>query len=159
KRNGKAFNLSGDEIQELTNSGISATVIKFLLDPSQPYSPPPPPPPPPTVRPTATTSDANTPPKNYPADTYAAQVPPEPGLYHFGDSVQTKIDIKVLLGENRKPRITKILMKKGRAIGYLLGSMAKTRINEPMPVFYIRLPEGKGIEEVVLLALEQTEER
>src|SRR5262249_27260117 len=112
-----------------------------------------------TVRPTATTSDANTPPKNYPADTYAAQVPPEPGLYHFGDSVQTKIDIKVLLGENRKPRITKILMKNGRAIDYLWASMAKTPFKELMPVLYRRLTEGKGIEEVVLLAIEQTEER
>ena len=40
KKNGKAFDLSTDELLELKKAGVSDTVIKFLLDPSQPYTPP-----------------------------------------------------------------------------------------------------------------------
>src|SRR5215467_4866953 len=46
KKNGKPFNLSTDELVALKKSGVSENVIKYLLDPSQPYSPPAPPPPP-----------------------------------------------------------------------------------------------------------------
>ena len=160
RRNGKAFNLSGEEIQELTNSGISATVVKFLLDPSQPYAPPAPPAPPTPAGPSpAGIPDVRPPARTYPADPYASRVPSDPGLYHFVDGVPTKSDLKLLLGENQGAGITKVLMKKGKAIGYLLGPNAKTRIKEPAPVFYMRLPEGKAIEEVVLLALEQMKER
>src|SRR5437879_3310381 len=44
KKNNKAFDLSPDELIELRKSGVSDTVIKYLLDPAQPYAPPPPPP-------------------------------------------------------------------------------------------------------------------
>jgi len=40
KRNGKAFDLNTDEILVLKKSGVSETVIKYLLDPSLPYSTP-----------------------------------------------------------------------------------------------------------------------
>src|SRR5271155_1026190 len=43
KRNAKAFDLNSDEIVALKKSGVSDTVIKYLLDPSLPYSPPAPP--------------------------------------------------------------------------------------------------------------------
>src|SRR5450755_4995385 len=46
KKNGKAFDLSTEELLELKKSGVSDNIIKYLLDPSQPYSPPPPPTPP-----------------------------------------------------------------------------------------------------------------
>src|ERR1017187_9753604 len=46
KKNGKAFDLSTEELLELKKSGVSDNIIKFLLDPSQPYTPPAPPPPP-----------------------------------------------------------------------------------------------------------------
>src|SRR5215813_2526699 len=54
KKNNRPFNLSSAEIRELSESGISTTVIKYLIDPSQPYSAPPPaapPPPPPATSP------------------------------------------------------------------------------------------------------------
>src|SRR4026209_1575761 len=47
KKSGKAFDLSTDELVELRRTGIGESIIKFLLDPSQPYTPPAPPPPPP----------------------------------------------------------------------------------------------------------------
>jgi len=148
KKNAKAFNLSTEEVLELRNVGLSDNVVKFLLDPSQPYTPPAPaPPPPPGGNPAP-----RTPPKNYPADAYAAQVPSDPGLYRFSDASFMKTDIKLLLGEKQSAGVGKVAMRKGRAIGYLLEPMAKTRINEPAPSFYMRLPEGKAIEEVVLIA-------
>jgi hypothetical protein len=157
KKNGRPFNLSGDEIQALTTTGISATVIKYLLDPSQPYSPPAPPSPP--VASTSGGPDVRTPSRTYPADPNTSRVPADPALYHFVDTTPTKTDIKLLLGENEGSRITKALMKKGKAIGYLLGPSANTKITEASPVFYMRLSEGKAIEDVVLLAMSQTKER
>jgi len=161
KKNGRAFNLSGEEIRELTNSGISATVVKYLIDPSQPYSLPPPaaPPAPPTGQTGGNLPEVRTPPRTYPPDARASRVPPDPGLYRFSDDMPVKTEIRLLLGENQGPGITKVLMKKGKAVGYLLGPTANTRISEAAPVFYLRLPEGKAIEEVVLLALNQTKER
>jgi hypothetical protein len=161
KKNGRPFYLSGDEIRELTNSGISSNVVKYLIDPSQPYSPPPPPAPPApaSTQPGGGAPEVRTPPRNYPPDARANSVPADPGLYRFVDDKPLKTEIRLLLGESQGPGITKILMKKGKAIGYLLGPTANTRITETTPVFYLRLPEGKAIEEVVLLALAQTKER
>src|SRR5215831_3319047 len=78
KKNSRPFNLSSDEIRVLTESGISGTVIKYLIDPSQPYTQPPPPaagqPGKPEVKA-----------KNYPADALASRVPADAGLYLFVD--------------------------------------------------------------------------
>lgn len=145
KKNAKSFDLSADEIADLKKSGISDIVIKFLLDPSQPYTPLPPPVPLPA--------------NMYPADAYAARVPLDPGLYHFLDNVPLKTDIKLLLGEKAAAGFGKVLMKKGKTIAYLLGPASKTRILVSAPIFYVRLPEGKGIEEVVLVAFEQNKGR
>src|SRR5215510_3476890 len=40
KKNAKPFDLSPDELIELRKNGVSDTVIKYLLDPTQPYTPP-----------------------------------------------------------------------------------------------------------------------
>ena len=155
KKNGKPFNLSTEEVLELRKVGLSDNVVKFLLDPSQPYSPPAVPAAPP--QPAGPKPDSR--PRNYPADEFAAQVPADPGLYRFPEGSVMKTEMKVLLGEKQNAGVGKVLMKKSRAVGYLLGASAKTRISEPAPVFYIRLPEGKPIEEVVLVALEQNKTR
>ncbi|HYR91338.1 MAG TPA: hypothetical protein VE422_45195 [Terriglobia bacterium] len=158
KKNAKAFNLSTEEVLELRSVGISANVVKFLLDPSQPYVPPSP-----SAAPVPAAAGAPSeppkPPRNFAPDARAAQVPADPGLYRFSDGVFVKTDIKLLLGEQQGAGVGKVLMKKGKAIGYLLGPTAKTRINEPTPVFYLRPPEGKGIEEVVLVAFDQKKTR
>jgi hypothetical protein len=159
KRNNRAFNLSGEEIRELTNAGITATVVKYLLDPSQPYSPPPPPAPAAASTGPAAAPEVRTPPRTYPADPNANDVPQDPGLYRFVGEKPMKTEIKLLLGENQGAGIGKVLLRKGKAIGYLLGPAANTKIVDALPVFYLRLLEGKAIEEVVLLALRQTKER
>jgi len=79
-------------------------------------------------------------------------------LYLFVDDKPVKTEIRILLGENEGGLTTKIT-KKGKAIGYLVGPTANTKTGETTPTFYLRLPEGKPIEEVVLMALNQTKER
>jgi hypothetical protein len=80
KKSGKAFDLSRDEIIELKRMGVSDTVVKLLLDPTQPYVPPPPPPPP---QPAPPAPKPAVPPKKYPEDQFASRIPPEPGLYRI----------------------------------------------------------------------------
>jgi len=162
RKNGKPFSLSGAEMRALTDSGIPLGVVKYLLDPELPPpaptppagSPPPAPMPgqPPASAPVVRTRD-------YPADAQASRVPPEPGLYRFAGDTRIKTEIKILLGESQGAGLGKVMLQKGKAIGYLLGPTTTTQINELTPVFYLRLPEGKPIEEVVLLALSSTKQR
>jgi hypothetical protein len=162
RKNGKAFDLNSAELVELKKLGIGDSIIKFLLDPSQPYAPPPPAPLPSPTRsdaPSALPTPPPPPAKHYPADNYASKVPPEPSLYRFQGSVPVKVDIKILLGTKEGAGLGKVLMKKGKVIGYLVGQAAKTRITEPAPVFYMRLPDGKAIEEVVLVAFDRKADR
>jgi hypothetical protein len=145
KKNGKPFDLSPEELVDLRRAGVNDTIIKFLLDPSQPYVPPQPhsvPSPPP-------------PGKQYSDDPHALKVPLEMGLYHFVGDSPFRVDTKMLLGQKHSGG----LMKKGNTVGYLIGANSKARIKETAPVFYIRLPENKSIEEVVLVSLEHREDR
>jgi hypothetical protein len=162
KRNAKAFDLSADELVELKKAGVKDTVVKYLLDPSQPYAPPPPPAPP-VVRPEPAPpppAKPGPPAKKYPDDAYASRVPPEPGLYSFPQNALLKTEIKMLLGESQGPGLGKVLLlKKGKVTAYLVGKSAKTRVAESAPVFYIRLLEGKSIEELLLLTLERRKDR
>ena len=153
KKNGKPFDLNTEEILELRKSGVSDTVIKFLLDPSQPYSPPAPPAKPPDLPPAPPPKPVSA--KKYPEDAYASRVPPDPGLYSFPQDSLLKVDIKILLGEKEGAGFGKVLMKKGKVIAYLVGPGSKARVPEGTPIFYIRLPEGKGIEELLLVALDR----
>src|SRR6266567_3065160 len=49
KKNGKVFDLNNEELLDIRKAGVSDNVIKYLLDPLQPYTPPAPPPQPPNV--------------------------------------------------------------------------------------------------------------
>jgi len=154
KKNGKAFDLSPEEILELRKLGVSDTVINFLQDPSQPYSPPPP-----KAAESASTAKP-LPPKSYPSDPYASRVPNDSALYSFPQDSLVKVDIKMLLGEKKGgTALGKVLLKKGKVIAYLVGPASRARVNEGAPVFYIRLPEGKGIEDLVLVALDRKGDR
>ena len=150
KKNGKPFDLSTDELIEIRKLGVTDNVIKYLLDPSQPYAQP---------KAEAGPAKPSGPAKKYPEDPNASRVPPEPGLYRFQQDAPVAVDIKLLLGEKQGAGLGKVLMKKGKVIAYLVGGKAKTRVTEFMPVFYLRLPEGKGIEEVLLVALESKNDR
>jgi hypothetical protein len=146
KKNAKAFDLNGDELLDLKKEGVTDNVIKYLLDPSLPYTPPPPP------SPAVVSSSSITVPaaaKHYPADPYANSVPAEPGLYFLSATAPVKVDLKFLLGTEEGKK----LMKKGKTIGYLIGPNSKTRVENTMQTSYVRLPEGKDIEELVLVSL------
>jgi hypothetical protein len=80
-------------------------------------------------------------------------------LYRFSGEQPVKIDIQVLLGTQEGAGLGKVLLKKGKVVAYLVGPAAKTRIKEPTPVFYIRLSEGKAIEEIVLVACDRKSTR
>lgn len=156
KKNGKPFDLSPEEILELKKLGVSKTVVEFLLDPSQPYSPPPPPPAPSESAPPPKPVPA----KTYPPDNYAPRVPTDPGLYSFPQNTLVKVDIKMLLGEKKGGApLGKVLMKKGKVIAYLVGPTSSARVSDGTPVFYIRLPEGKNIEDLVLVVLDRKSDR
>ena len=158
RRTAKAFDLSPDELVELKKLGVTDTVIKLLLDPTQPYVPPPPPPPPPQPAPPASKT-AYVPPKKYPEDPYASRIPPEPGLYRIYRNAPLPIDIKLFMGQQQGAGLGKVLMKKGKAVAYLAGPAAKTQLQDAAPVFYMRMADGKGIEEVVLVALDRKKDR
>ena len=164
KKNGKAFDLSTEELLDLKNAGVRDGVITFLLDPSQPYTPPAPPAPPPVVekpseKPPEKPAPPAVPPKQYPKDPYAAKAPPELGLYKFVSDAPVAIEMKLLLGTKEGAGLGKLLLKKGEVVAYMAGAGSATRTKDPTPRFYLRLPEGKGIEEVVLIALERKADR
>jgi hypothetical protein len=133
RKNGKPFDISAEEIVDLKKQGVTDTEIKLLLDPTQPYTSPP----------------ISSPGKHYPEDLHAASVPPDPGLYFWGEDKSQHVEIKMLLGQ----KVSGGLMKKSSTLAYLIGPASKLQIKESSPVFYIRLAEGKEIENVVLVAL------
>ena len=94
KKNGKAFNLVPEELQELRNAGMSDLVLKFLLDPSIPYAPPAPP----TPAPTAARPDSRTPSKQYPADSNAEKIPADSGLYRISNGSPQKDRYSIAVG-------------------------------------------------------------
>jgi hypothetical protein len=152
KRNGKAFDLNTDELLELKKAGVTDTVIKFLLDPTPPYTPPAPPKDPASGSAAATKATPSQA-KTYPADKLASQVPSDPGLYIFSSaSAPAKVDLKFLLGTQESAGM-KMMKKKPKVIAYLVGSSSKTRVKSPIPPLYMRLPEGKEIEDLVLVEL------
>jgi hypothetical protein len=152
KRNGKAFDLSTAELLDLKKEGLSDNLIKFLLDPSQPYNPPPaaaagasP------TAPSASPSIA----KKYPEDATASRVPSDPGLYLFTSNTPAKIDFKILFGTE----VGKMPLKKGKAVAYLVGPAAGTRTKIAKPVFYLRPPNGKEIADFVLVLFKKKGDR
>lgn len=150
KKNGKPYDLSTDELLDLKRAGVSDNVIRYLLDPSQPYTPPQPAPAP-AASATAPASAANNPLKKYPPDALASRVPPDPGLYLFVADAPVRSDLKLLLGTEKG----KTLMKKGKTIAYLVGPEAKVKTTQTTPTLYLRMPDGHEIQELVLVALDQ----
>jgi hypothetical protein len=149
KKNGKAFDLSSDELVELKKQGLSDNLIRFLLDPTQPYTPPAPPAP----APSTTAAAVSAPAKKYPDDPFATLVPTDSGLYSFVGKTPYKVDLKVLLG------IHKGKVLKGKVVAYLAGPYAKLRVKAGKNVFYLRLPEGKEVSDLILISLLEKDDR
>jgi hypothetical protein len=155
KKNAKSFDLSTPELVELKKAGLSDTVVRYLLDPSQPWSPPAAPPvqPAPDSGKDAASGQSA---KHFPKDDYAAAIPGDPGLYRIVNGGPVRMDLKVLLAAGAGGLG---MLKKSKVLGYLVGPKAQTRFTDPSPRFYLRLAPGKAIEEIVLVSLEQKGDR
>jgi hypothetical protein len=123
KRNGKPFSLNIDEILVLRSSGVSQDVIKYLVDPTLPYTPPPPSVTPKTVPP---------PNSKFPADPLASKVPPEPGIYYLNAASEfLALDLKPIVSYKQSGTMSKFSggLMKGHVVGSLIGAAAKTQAN------------------------------
>jgi hypothetical protein len=160
KRNAKAFDLNSDEILELKKSGVTETVIKFLLDPTAPYAPPPPPSNPPAAAAPAVSPYS---PPLVPKDPLALKVPPETGIYYLTAKDEfSKLDLRPVVPFKRPGKVVPMLsagMLKGHVIGSVVGPAARTRVAGRPLVFYARLPEKSLTDDLVLLNLDLSENR
>jgi hypothetical protein len=153
KRNAKAFDLNSDEIQVLKNNGVSDTVIKYLTDPSQPYSLPPPPAPAPAPRS----------PSKPPSDPLALKVPAEVGIYYWaGGEEFIPLDLKPVVPLKEPSKMVSKLsvgLVKGHVVGSVIGGTAKARVPSGAATFYARPGEKAAIDDFVLLNMEPSEGR
>jgi hypothetical protein len=97
--------------------------------------------------------------KVYATDPSAQRVPAESGMYYFQRSNPARLDLKILLGMKQGAGLGKVLLKKGKTLAYVAGAGAKLVISTDTPILYMRLPQGKTIEEYVLVALESRSDR
>jgi hypothetical protein len=138
KRNAKPFDLNLDEIATLRKLGVSEVVIKYLEDPSQPYSPPPPKPigPPPL-----------------PTPLEVRKLPPEAGIYYLkGEEEFVPLDFKPVVPTKQPGKL--LFLTTGHVVGSLIGAEAKTRARGPLTTFFFHLGEKASIDDLVLLSLE-----
>jgi hypothetical protein len=151
KRNAKAFDLNSDEIVALKKSGVSETVIKYLLDPTLPYSPAAP-----AVA--GTTAAAAEPSKKFPYDALAEKVPPDLGLYFLSKSQKfAPLELKPIVPQSQPGKFGKMLG--GHITGSAAGSAAKIRVTQEPLVFYARLGEKIMIDDLVLLSVKPNKDR
>lgn len=163
KRNAKPFDLNADEIVELKKSGVSETVIKYLIDPALPYLTPVP-----TATPAQSASPAPTAPPppvqqpKPPSDPLVLKVPPEPGIYYLADQDQfTALALKTVVPYKQPGKASALSggLVKGHIVGSVIGPKAETRVGASPVIFYVRLGEKASIDDFTLLALEKSGNR
>src|SRR2546426_8292573 len=147
KRNGRPFDLSVEERVELKREGINDTIMKYLVEPSLPYTPPAPVAPPPPKPPS----------KDYPKDEFASKIPPDAGLYLMEKAQPDRIDLKTLVASKEGglgARLSAGLIKK-KVIGSLVGANARAKVSSVPSTFYLRMPEPNKIEELALVSMDR----
>jgi hypothetical protein len=158
-----SFDTSTAGLIALKQAGVSDRVLHFMIDPTRPPLPAAPPPTPTAaapVSPGARAPDAAGQPRT--GDPVVDSVPQESGLYYFSQSAMTKMDLRTLASAKTAGRLGSFAtlgIKSVKNNAYLIGPSAKMRIKETTPVFYIRLPEGTSIDELVLVSLYVKEDR
>ena len=155
KRNAKPFDLNSDEIAALREMGISDTVISFLRNPSQPYSPPTAPAPASTTRAASPSPPAAR--SKPPSDPRVLKLPPEPGIFYLkGAEEFATLDLKPVVPSKQPGKLSALSggLFNGHIIGSLIDAAAKTRASGPSAIFFIRLEEKTTIEDLALLSLE-----
>lgn len=156
KRYNKPFDLNTDEILELKKAGVSDIVVRYLLDPSPPYTPPPPP----------VVASAEPRPQSAPLkDPLILKLPSEPGMYWLasaeaGKEVFELIELKPVVAlKAGKRTLMSGGLKKGHTNGFLVGPEARLRVAVGANVFYGRLGAKTLVEDLVLLEMEKGEGR
>lgn len=160
RKNGKAFDLSTEQLLQLKKAGVSDNIIRLLMDPqAQSVAAPAMPP----VAVQLSTTETPTAPRVtvVPAqpkeqDPVASRVPEQTGAYYLNGTELLKIDLKTLASAKVAGRLGHVVtfgIKSVKTNAYLVGPSAKTRMKDTSPIFYMRLPEGFSIDEVVLVSL------
>lgn len=151
----RRFDLNADEMLELKKAGVSDNMIRYLVDPSAPYSPPGPP--------AAALRDVNAPPLK---DPLMPKIPPEPGMYWLSSAQAGKemfeyIELKPIVPLKAQGKLSGKLgaLRKKRAIGFFVSPSAALRMALGANVFYGRLGPKAAIEDIVLLRLEKEDSR
>jgi hypothetical protein len=156
KSKGKAFDLNAAEMSALAKSGVSQTVIEYMLDPAKPYAVPVPPAPAPPAGATPLVPPSSTPP-TAPLDPVVAKVPPDSGLYYLADTETfSKLDLKPLVPAKQPGKNSKLFgLLKGDIVGSIVDANAKLRLPAGAEaIFFIRLPEKATVDDYALLRLE-----
>jgi hypothetical protein len=155
KRNAKAFDFNTAEIVELRKSGVSETVIKYLVDPSLPYSPPTP-----VVAPAGAAASAGPTVAGPPLDPLLSKIPPEIGIYYSPEEEMfLPLDQKTLVPTKQPGGKFSIPGLKGHIIGAAIGSNAKVRVAPDAATFYARLGEKGSIDDLTLLRMDRGDKR
>jgi len=157
KRNAKAFDFNTAEIVELRKSGVSETVIKYLVDPSLPYSPPTP-----AAAPAGTAAAPAGPAvPAAPLDPLLSKIPPDIGIYYSPEEYKfLPLDQKTLV-PTKQPggKFSSIPGLKGHIIGAVIGSNSKLRVAGDDATFYARLGDKGSIDDLTLLRLDPADKR
>jgi hypothetical protein len=162
KSKGRAFDLNAAEIKELVDSGVSQTVIEYLLDPAKPYAPAPAPAP---ASPPAGVNPGVPPPSTPPApisDPIAAKVPPDPGFYYLAATHSfTRLDQKPVVPAKQPGKSSQLFgLLKGHIIGSIVDANAKLRVPAASEaIFFLRLTEKAAIDDYALLRVERGKAR
>jgi hypothetical protein len=157
KSKGRSFDLNAAEIIELKKSGVSQTVIEYMLDPSKPYAPPiaAPATPPPPAPPLAESAKP-------PSDPLVAKLPPGAGLYYLtGTQDFSPLDLRPVVPAKQVGKNTKLFgLVKGHIIGSVVGGKAGMRLESGSEAtFFLRLGEKGSIDDYALLRLHPAENR
>jgi hypothetical protein len=143
RKNGKAFDLSTDELLSLKKAGVSDRILNVMMDPGQPAP----------VRPAVPSVSAPA------ASTPAPGIPDEVGVYWTDRNAELhRIEgiavSNMRTGSTFASRMT-LGIKRMRINAQLNGPHAQIRIKERQPQFYFYLPEDASIGDYLLLRLAQ----
>lgn len=154
KRVNKPFDLSPAEFVELRRLGVSETVMKYLIDPAQPYSSSSPAgvaaATPGGAAPRAITPQPS--PSKPPTDPAVLKLPMEAGLYWLREQEPVQLELKPVVTSKQGGGKIKGLLKMNHVIGSLAGAVAKTKLPTGENTVYARLQFP--VEDLVLLQLE-----
>ena len=132
RKNGKAFDLTTDDLLKLKESGVSDNILKAMVDPGGPAQAP---------------------------DPAPGSVPEEVGVYWAeGGKEMRRIEglaVSNLRSGSRLASSLTLGIKRQRVNAQLKGARAQTRVNERRPQFYFYLPEDASIGDYLLLRLAQ----